>query len=57
MKEMERCFGFPDDYTLGKGVGVDVRRHLLGMSWSIPCVKFLFSPLVNYFKMAEMKEM
>ena len=53
MKEYERCFGFPDDYTKGKGVTVDIQRHLLGMSWSIPCVKFLFTPLTDYFMVAE----
>ena len=49
MKEVERCFGFPDDYPKVASTSIDVRRHLLGMSWSIPCVKFLFSALKDYF--------
>lgn len=50
MVEIERCFGFPDHYTDVANLHPDKRLHLLGMSWSVPCVRHLMQPLLQYFK-------
>ena len=50
MVEIERCFGFPDHYTDVANLHPDKRLVLLGMSWSVPCVRHLMQPLLQYFK-------
>jgi len=50
MVEIERCFGFPDHYTDVANLHPDKRLVLLGMSWSVPCVRHLMQPLLRYFK-------
>jgi len=52
MVEIERCFGFPDHYTDVANLHPDKRLVLLGMSWSVPCVRHLMQPLLRYFKSA-----
>ena len=50
MVEIERCFGFPDHYTDIANLHPDKRLHLLGMSWSVACVRHFMQPLLQHFK-------
>jgi DNA (cytosine-5)-methyltransferase 1 len=40
-REHERCFGFPDDYTLIEGASDSVRYEALGNSMAVPVMRWL----------------
>lgn len=40
-REIERCFGFPDDYTLIKGSSDTTRAMALGNSMAVPVMKWI----------------
>jgi len=53
MPEIERCFGFKDHYTDVANFDADSRLRLLGMSWSIPCIRHLMKAMPRYFKSSD----
>lgn len=50
INELERCFGFPTDYTNVDGLSKTGRQQLLGRAWSVPVIKSLFGFLTDYFE-------
>lgn len=48
--ELESVFGFPPHYTDTGCSSLSVRRALIGRSWSLPVIQFIFTPLLEYFK-------
>ncbi|KAM4806225.1 LOW QUALITY PROTEIN: DNA (cytosine-5)-methyltransferase 3B-like [Urocitellus parryii] len=47
--ELERIFSFSVHYTDVSNMGRGTRQKLLGLSWSVPVIGHLFSPLKDYF--------
>jgi hypothetical protein len=50
MTELERIFGLPIHYTDVGNLPISKRQQLLGRSWSVPVVKWIFQPLKSHFK-------
>jgi DNA (cytosine-5)-methyltransferase 3A len=51
--EIERVFGFPLHYTDVGNLSINKRQQLLGRSWSVYVVKWIFKSLKVYFKCAK----
>jgi hypothetical protein len=50
LPELERVFGFPRHYTDFGNLTISKRQQLLGRSWSVPVIKWIFEPLKAHFK-------
>lgn len=50
--ELELVFGFPKHYTDVGNIPLGRRQQLLGKAWSVPVIKHIFSPLRNFFRVA-----
>ncbi|KAK3107813.1 hypothetical protein FSP39_022766 [Pinctada imbricata] len=57
MDEIERIFGFPENYTdlESSKLGVTRRHKLIGRSWCVPVVEKILHPLTAYFKLKTSK--
>lgn len=49
VNELERTFGFPDDYTLVNNISDTHRKEMLGRSWSVAVIQALLQSLKPYF--------
>jgi len=48
--EVEKLFGFDQDYTNVKGLAKNKRQSLMKKAWCIPLVSHILWPLIDFFE-------